>query len=346
MSRKSLGPTRFAFTLIELLVVIAIIAILIALLVPAVQKVREAAARTQCMNNLKQLALAVLDYESSQKHLPPAGIGYGWCGVTPGTYPSDPHILNQNGLTLLLPYIDQAPLFEKLDFTQAFCLAVSPYNAGANWPAGENPTENGSVLMGNSDVTNPNLPLMSTAIPVFHCPSDNGDPILPANIIYGASDTFPGQKTNYDFVASWLEMEHCNIWFNQGIGRYMFGQNSNCTITQVTDGMSNTFMIAETLYQVYNGRCPAWGYRGWVMGGIDPTQAQDTQGINDWTFAAHSTAQIGELGTWSSAGSLHPGGCHFAMGDGTVRFVTQDMPLTTLSHMSTIAEGIMASTDE
>src|ERR1700721_2924771 len=100
-------PRRRAFTLIELLVVIAIIAILIVLLVPAVQKVREAAARTQCMNNLKQLALAVLDYESSYKHLPPAGMGYGWCGVTKGTYPSDPQILNQNGLTLLLPYIDQ-----------------------------------------------------------------------------------------------------------------------------------------------------------------------------------------------------------------------------------------------
>ncbi len=335
--RAQSGARRPAFTLIELLVVIAIIAILIGLLLPAIQKVREAAARTQCMNNLKQIALAVLNYETGNQELPPAGKGYGWCGVTAGKYPSDPQILNQNGLTLVLPYLEEGLVAAQLDPTQAYCLAVSPYNAGANWPAGDNPTENGSVVAGNNPATNPNLPLMSLQLRIFHCPSDPGAPLIAANSTYGPSNIHQGAKTNYDFIAQWQEMEHCNIWKTQGAGRYMFGQNSNCTIGMVTDGMSNTFMLAETCFQVYNGYCPAWGYRAWVMGGIDPSQSQDTQGINDWTFGGHTTAVIGELGTWSSAGSLHPGGCQFAMGDGSVHFVSQNTPLTTLTAMSTIA---------
>jgi prepilin-type N-terminal cleavage/methylation domain-containing protein len=332
---------RSAFTLIELLVVIAIIAILIALLVPAVQKVREAAARAQCGNNLKQIALAVLNYESSNKKLPPAGRGYGWCQVTAG-YPSDPKIMNSNGLAMILPYLDQVPLYSQLNFNTNFSDAVSPYNAGANWAAGNNPTENGSALVGLAE-TNGNGALMSQQLAVFHCPSDNGNPLLSAGVIYGPSGSQTGAKTNYDFVAHELEFDFCNLWVKQGAQRYMFGQNSDCPIAQVTDGMSNTFMLAETTFQVHNGNCPAWGYRGWVMAGIDPAHTTSI-GINDWTYVG-ITPVFGQLGSWSRAGSLHPGGCQFAMGDGTVRFVSQSVPITILSQMSTIAEGTTATTD-
>src|SRR6478736_4375698 len=108
--------SRSGFTLIELLVVIAIIAILIALLVPAVQKVREAAARTQCANNLKQLGIALHNYEGVFKQFPPAGKGYGWCNHQPAAgFPSDPVIYNLHGLVLLLPYVEQGAIYFKHD---------------------------------------------------------------------------------------------------------------------------------------------------------------------------------------------------------------------------------------
>src|SRR5437868_3202607 len=104
-------PARRGFTLVELLVVVAIIAILIGLLMPAVQKVRAAAARSQCANNLKQLALALHAYESANKMFPPAGKGYGWC-QQPAAY-GDPVIYNLNGWVLVLPFLEQQGLYDK-----------------------------------------------------------------------------------------------------------------------------------------------------------------------------------------------------------------------------------------
>jgi prepilin-type N-terminal cleavage/methylation domain-containing protein/prepilin-type processing-associated H-X9-DG protein len=334
--RRLTYSSRSAFTLIELLVVIAIIAILIALLVPAVQKVREAAARTQCTNNLKQIALAIHDYEGANKKLPPAGRGYGWCRVLPA-YPSDSVIVNSNGLTLLLPYLDQGALYAKFNTSQAYGNLVSPLNT-TYWPAAQCTT---SSRAGDAS-TNGNGALASTQLAVFRCPSDSGDPVIPASTAYGPGGNLTGAKTNYDFIVREWDYIYCNCWNSDGIRRYMFGQNSDCKISQVTDGMSNTFMLGETTLEVYNGRCSPWSYRGWVMVGIDP--AGWNTSINDWTWSS-ITPKIGQLGSWAYPGSLHSGGCQFAMGDGSVRFVNESTPRTTLEQMATIAGNEVANTN-
>src|SRR5215475_10157834 len=149
-------PRRRAFTLIELLVVIAIIALLIGLLLPAVQKVREAAARIKCANNLKQIALAAHNYHSANGHLPPGFIG---SNLARDLTPSSPFMSNPwvGTLAFLLPYVEQENIYRQL---QVNWDVNQPYNTGTGPSAAWwlNPV---------------NFDLAKTKIPTFLCPSDN-----------------------------------------------------------------------------------------------------------------------------------------------------------------------------
>jgi prepilin-type N-terminal cleavage/methylation domain-containing protein len=322
--------SRCAFTLIELLVVIAIIATLIGLLLPAVQKVREASARSKCQNNIRQIALAAHNYESANGQLPPAGLAYGWSGQSGGTH-SNP-ILNMNGFVLLLSYLEQGSLASLFDMNKAFC-SVNTNNAGG--------IINPAPLAGGS--ADDNGQYMAIAPSIFRCPSDFGDPVLngAGNNRYGATSTLKGSKTNYDFVTyASGEYSYSNNWKSYGpADRYMFGQGSDLKMTQIIDGTSNTFMFAETTMNMYNGTTPCWGYRGWVHTGLDPRY-----GINNWNYGTVAPV-YGRVGSWGYPGSIHPGGCNLAMGDASVRFVAQSTSTTTLRQMSTINEGVSANTD-
>jgi Protein of unknown function (DUF1559) len=218
--------------------------------------------------------------------------------------------------------------------------------------------QNGSSFTaGDTDlVNNGNLALMSTPLAIFRCPSDTGDPAIPADTaspnpfnspftpIYGPGGDYTGAKTSYDFVTyAEFEMHFCNSWPQQvPARRCMFGQNSNCKIALVTDGMSNTFMLAETCFRVNagidgnHGCGTAWGYRSAGMAGIDTSWP----GINVWDVGAYGT-----LAHARSPGSMHQGGCHFALGDGSVRWVSQSVGFGVLGQMSTIAGGEAANTD-
>jgi prepilin-type N-terminal cleavage/methylation domain-containing protein/prepilin-type processing-associated H-X9-DG protein len=200
---------RSGFTLIELLVVIAIIAILIALLVPAVQKVRAAAARTQCINNLKQLGLASQNYHSANKSLPPGAAS--WVGGTPPSM-----------IIIVLPYLDQANLYNLFDFTQDL------NNAAANDKA------------------------RTQQVAVFLCPGDGSGATIPDPGLGGGGS--PGRTNYFDNIGTTAD-PHSIDSLHTGIFNYKSGPGavagssiitSKLPLNRVTDGTSNTAMWSES----------------------------------------------------------------------------------------------------
>lgn len=324
---------RGAFTLIELLVVIFVIGVLIALLLPAVQSAREAARRAQCVNNLKQLGLALHNYESTNGAFPFAGANYGWCSAgVPANHVGET-MMNLNGLATLLPYMEQGPIYASINFSlPASDLAAG--NGGATTFAG--------TIPGSASA---NSTAAMTAITVLLCPSDAGTKLTKQSDFYspvkGASATIRGQKTNYDFAAA-SNTYTCNAWAATAAqSRLMFGENSNATIAAVQDGTSNTIAMIEKTLDVYNGEGTAWYFRGWVMTGADPTV-----GLNKWIYNNTATTKLfGRLGSWSWAGSVHPGGANAVRGDGSVVFLKETTDLVVLRKLGYMSDGGIVSSD-
>jgi len=317
---------RTAFTLIELLVVIAIIATLIGLLLPAIQKAREAANRAKCQNNLKQLGLACLNYESANGVLPPAGHGYGF-----GSGTRDPLLSNQSGLVFILQYLEQNALYTSWDQTTCSSYAYqggNPNNVGI-W-LGNAPGSSGSL--GNPSAANQTL--AATPIKAYQCPSEIGGNMTLAGANYGVTLTATGVKTNYDFIVNLSGSTTCNWWASlkasSSTGIYIYGENSMTKMTDILDGTSNTLAMGETTYSVADGNGNGWAFRGWVTGGMDPSW----QGINIWGASGE-----GQLAQYYSAGSLHPGGANFVVADGSVHFVNQSTSAAVLGQLCTYRGG-------
>ncbi|UUO09106.1 DUF1559 domain-containing protein [Blastopirellula sp. J2-11] len=338
LSRQTL-PIRPGFTLVELLVVIAIIGVLIALLLPAVQQAREAARRMDCSNKMKQLGLAVHNYVSTHSALPASSRGYGGCD---DLGPVNGEIKNANGLVSLLPYIEQQNLYDQFNHKEAYAISTTHQYAL------------GGTIVGDP-VTNGNAALAETELEAFLCVSDN-NPVKGrcAGSAYGPGGSYSGAATNYEFIVSCIpELYDCNAYVKASAEtKRMFGSDVNTRLAEVVDGLSNTFMLGETTKYHVNGGAFAWAYRGWTMTGIDPHRDATYGGINVWHQPwAHVTWENPPFtpirgrarSWWVAAASLHPGGCHFVMGDGSVQFIAETIDKPTLLNLTTMADGKVVS---
>jgi prepilin-type N-terminal cleavage/methylation domain-containing protein len=295
--------SRRGFTLIELLVVIAIIAVLIALLLPAVQQAREAARRTQCKNNMKQLGLALHNYHDISNSFPMGAINGYDCGGTRMTY-----------APALFPQMDQANLFNAMNAW----LAV---NTNGLWAWQPNSTGQNNA----------------TKIPGLMCPSD---PNAGTNQYNNE-----GSRGNYSAVTGGTDCNTVPTTGAFGPGGYSpTGKTSPITsMRDFVDGLSNTIMVGEMVVPATNDK------RGGIFNACQSNSFISTRyppnttvpDIVQTTVCANSvfTPCVEQTGTNlnASSRSMHTGGAHQLLGDGSVRFVSNNIDTLTFNYLGTRA---------
>jgi prepilin-type N-terminal cleavage/methylation domain-containing protein len=331
MSHTSPKRPLRGFTLIELLVVIAIIAILIALLLPAVQQAREAARRSSCKNNLKQFGLALHNYHDVHKEFPPALISSGrYNNANAGP------VLNTTGWVLLLPFYDQAPLYDAYNFNLPSSTS-SPY---------------GRPLAGNVTDSSANRAIYSQNLEVHQCPSD---PLSGSKQTY-TPDTTEFYEANQVARSSYLFSTGALTDYNRDYGYYRsigyrylgaFGNDGAARIAYFTDGSTNTILVGEakqlSTSTVYG---PYWGAgvhtcchgRITTYGPTDPNRDYTTLNGEPYVRIYGSDVWQDRQYAWQF-GSHHTGGAHFALGDGSVRFISDSIDYVTWQRLGWIQDG-------
>jgi prepilin-type N-terminal cleavage/methylation domain-containing protein len=310
ISSSSRLTRRFkAFTLIELLVVIAIIAVLIALLLPAVQQAREAARRTQCKNNLKQLGLALHNYNDTHNKLPSNTGGVDTAGnfrvIDGPTY-------GAGFLVHLLPFFDQAPLYSSINFSSnryPLASTSTPAYQNAILPALRCPshTPRNAILVSFSNYS-PSLGAQAMG-------SASGCTLYPGNSLGD------GSSGNSDSAAA-----------NATSGIYSRGGFS-ARFRDVSDGLSNVIFMGETR--------PDCSDHGINYGWADANQWYATTAPINYDTCG-SAGGCGANNSWNTSmgfKSLHVGGAQFLMGDGTVRFISENIDYTTYQRLGGRADG-------
>ncbi|MFO0938137.1 MAG: DUF1559 domain-containing protein [Gemmataceae bacterium] len=311
---RRLGRWHRAFTLIELLVVIAIIAILIGLLLPAVQKVRAAAARASCQNNLKQIALACLNYEGVYQKFPSSN--------TPNSV--DKSTVYNGWPVLILPMLEQENV-------------RNIYVMNANW------------------YDSSNLTARTSRVNTFLCPSANGARLGTSAVAGVTGSPFEGTAWDYTNVAVVSKglIDYLNYPNAANYLSFWRGvmSSTGSTVGQISDGMSNTILIAEDAnrpeYWVKGKRITdkapttyGSGGVGEVFGGlwadhqkgfgIDGTSADGFTDVGDCAINCTNSFEIY---------AFHTGGANVAMADGSVQFLRESLPIRILAALSTRGAG-------
>ena len=311
------GWIRNGFTLIELLVVIAIIAILIALLLPAVQQAREAARRTQCKNNLKQLGLAMHNYHDVYSRFPPSEVherafltgGGSWEGQT------------SNWTVFLMPYIDQANTYNKIDFTLKYNSVTHPVSG---------------ATVGNRDA-------LGQVYPAYLCPSNpvgannkNGNlyHIIHYFIVGWGQKEPPGGRARHQ----WAIGNQTNIQ-HRGISLY----NGAARMGDITDGTTNQIAIGEV--RGYAPRCidQVTNIRDWrgMRWEISTGTNMPINGFHRYAGACGAAASEGTCTNcrWENMASFHTGGTQVLLADGSTRFTSENIDTTTFRKLGSIGDG-------
>jgi prepilin-type N-terminal cleavage/methylation domain-containing protein len=334
MSRQN---SRRAFTLVELLVVIAIIGILVALLLPAVQAAREAARRAQCENRIRQIGIACLNYDETTKHFPSATI------VNPEGVPKGTAAAYWGYLIQILPYLEETSLLSAIDL-KGF------------WQ--DNP---------NHDL------LYNTPMPVFRCPSRSDQDITyiensgssvateqPSDLrahymgVMGASSGCPNNSTTWPDNSYTMLRDRITgqpacasgggvatngvITIGVAVGSNGKYVPANIRMKDITDGSSHTFIVGEIAWDVGPQRIwPIGSATGKTTGDLS-SYHYSTKNVRyplNTAYRALSTQpDSGYANNDLSFGSLHTGGCFFAVCDGSVQFVRDEISLSVLKALA------------